>query len=359
MKNNQWSAMLVDPEDAEWVELISRVNTDVYHTPEYLRLCEIEEDGEIKLLMIKRNGRVVGLPLFIRTLCDSGNGKDAASPYGYPSVIGDVCDTQEWVSVISEMMNFFAEHEFVSVFLRFHPLLTTNECIEAISGFGKVIYHGETVYQNIDVDEEVIWADTRPRFRSEINKLRKNGWRYVSDDWTYIDSFCENYTMTMRRVNASRRYYFSSQYFDWLKEMQKTGSVSLHTLLDREGVPATSGLFFRRGGIVQYHLGGTNDLFIKDAPAKLLFHEVRLWYRCQDAHIIHYGGGFGGQNDTLFQFKSGFSKNRAKYFTGQFIIDKNKYCDLVNQRIELLEAKGQVLIKNYFPEYRAPGKSED
>jgi hypothetical protein len=355
MKNMQWSAKLVDPEDAEWIELVDRVTTDVYHTPEYLRLCAIEEEGDIKVILFKRNGSVVGLPLFISNLGNGDNGKDAASPYGYPGVVGDLVDVEDWKSVFSEMMVYFSELGFVSVFLRFHPLLTSGELIEAISDYGEVICHGETVYQNIDVDKEVLWSETRPRIRTEINKLRNNGWAYVPDDWTYIESFCENYNMTMRRVNASEKYYFSARYYDFLKEMQKNGSVSLHTVIDRTGAPATSGLFFRRGGIVQYHLGGTHDLYIKDAPAKLLFHEVRLWYRRKHAKIIHYGGGLGGQNDSLFQFKSGFSKKRAKFFTAQFIIDKNKYGKLVEIRIQSLKAKGEKLKTNYFPEYRAPG----
>jgi hypothetical protein len=353
--NNKWRVKIVEPEDCDWNELISRVNSDVYHTQEYLRACTVEEEGEIKVIIFKNNCHTIGMPLLIRKLCFENNYKDAASPYGYPCVIGDIETFEAWQSVWNEMKGFFSEYGLVSAFLRFHPLLTSSFCLEAASAFCDLIYHGETVYQNIDVSEDVLWSETRPSIRYDINKLKRGPWRYVPDDWDLLESFCKNYEMTMRRVGADKKYYFSKQYFDRLGEMRKHGSVSLHTIIDADGISVTSGLFFRREGIVQYHLGATNDLYLRYAPTKLLLNEVRLWYGSRNAKIIHYGGGIGGQNDSLFKFKSGFSKKRAKYYTGQMIADEKKYCEMVEKNLITLERAGEKPKDNYFPAYRAPG----
>jgi hypothetical protein len=79
-------------------------------------------------------------------------------------------------------------------------------------------------------------------------------------------------------------------------------------------------LFTIRDGVVQYHLGGTRDEFLKISPMALIFDTVRLWANDVGARVLHLGGGVGGTNDdSLFHHKGGFSDRRHNFVTWRWI----------------------------------------
>ena len=69
---------------------------------------------------------------------------------------------------------------------------------------------------------------------------------------------------------------------------------------------------------------------------------------------MHIGSGVGGAKDSLFTFKSGFSRQRHQWFALRLITDVEKYHDLVELRAKYLRVESkQLLTSNYFPAYRA------
>lgn len=81
---------------------------------------------------------------------------------------------------------------------------------------------------------------------------------------------------------------------------------------------------------MQYHLAGTAQGFITHTPMKLILDEARLLGNKLNLDFLHLGGGVGGSDeDSLFRFKSGFSKLRCQYQIWQLIIDNEKYDELV------------------------------
>jgi lipid II:glycine glycyltransferase (peptidoglycan interpeptide bridge formation enzyme) len=119
---------------------------------------------------------------------------------------------------------------------------------------------------------------------------------------------------------------------------------------------AAAGLFTIRDGVVQYHLGGTRDEFLKISPMALIFDTVRLWANDVGARVLHLGGGVGGTNDdSLFHYKAGFSDRRHNFATWRLIAEPGMYRELCERRARMNELQGlEPAGGDYFPAYRCP-----
>lgn len=89
------------------------------------------------------------------------------------------------------------------------------------------------------------------------------------------------------------------------------------------------------------------------SPTKLLIHAAGGWYRQQGVKTLHLGGGLGAGNDSLFQFKAGFSKKRALFHTCRIILNKDRY-DALTAMHQKQTGLAQKEATDYFPAYRAP-----
>ena len=95
---------------------------------------------------------------------------------------------------------------------------------------------------------------------------------------------------------------------------------------------------------MQYHLAGTKEDFIAEAPMKLILDEARLIGNGTTANCLHLGGGVGGQDtDSLFRFKSAFSKDFKQFSVWKFIINEKIYEDLSKDKVRT----------DFFPLYRS------
>lgn len=343
---------LLSPEHPRWQALLLRSKSDVYHQPGYLRAAAAVEEGELRVALVEAAGVTLGVPLILRPLPFEAAGFDATSPYGYPCPIGNAVTAGQWSLVWEELRRLLADHGVISAFLRLHPLLTSPECLQGVAEDATLVEHGACVHLQLDQEEQHLWSETRPRFRSNINALRRDGWRFVADDWSLLPAFLEIYEATMRRAGARDFYYFPSSYYSALRDGLGADAV-VHGVLDPAGQPASAGLFLRHGPLVQYHLGGTAPEHLASAPAKLLFHEVRLWYRRAGARQLHLGGGFGSRNDSLYRFKAGFSKRTSPFHTLRLVIEPQGYRALT-EKWERIEGRPSADPDGFFPAYRAP-----
>ena len=153
----------------------------------------------------------------------------------------------------------------------------------------------------------------------------------------------------MHRVGAADWYFFDHDHFIGLRDNLH---ANMHLLVVRFGEQvASAGLLSETCGIVQFHLAGTRSGFEDSDAIKLLTHFARDWGKARGNDVFHLGGGVGAANDSLFYFKSGFSKHRSVFQTWRLIIDPQTYCDLVAERRMNAETKAEGPI-TYFPEYR-------
>ena len=217
-----------------------------------------------------------------------------------------------------------------------------------MDGIGTIVEHGETVSVDLTATIDEQWTGTRADHRNQINRAIRAGHRaYIDDDWAHEATFVDIYTATMNRVGASASYMFGADYVRALRTA--LGSRLSLCVVDIGGTIAAAGLFTEECGIVQYHLSGTDGAFIRERPTKLMLHFIRGYMKERNDRVLHLGGGLGGADDSLFEFKAGFSRRRHPFRTWRVIVDPARYASLsraADPTVDLEDATG------FFPLYR-------
>jgi hypothetical protein len=254
--------------------------------------------------------------------------RDATTPYGYPGPLtSGGFDAPFVMAAIERAMPLLREERLVTLFARLHPILNTSP----VGGAGTVVHHGETVAVDLTLPMETIRRQTRRDHRQSIERSLAEGHRAWFDaDWTHFAIFQRLYRSTMRRVSAADEYFFDRPYFAGLRDA--LGDRMRLLVVDIDGVPAAATLLVETDGIVQYHLTGIDDRFLREAPSKLLIHAATEWARERGNRYLHLGGGVGGARDSLFEFKSGFSRLRLPFHTLRLVVDPAGYERLARER---------------------------
>lgn len=338
---------ITELEDNHWQELISQCKQyDFYHTSCYHTL---EKEGKPLLFASQLNGDFIALPLILRKV-EGTDFWDLTSSYGY---CGPVSNKSFWEMPLEllmffreELIQWFKEKNIISVFSRLHPIITGDILFE---DFGFI----RDVNQTVAIDLKLTPNEQRRQYRksnkSEINQLRgKKGYIVKeAESREEILEFISIYYENMDRVKAPENYYFDEAYFFHFLDNPCFSSKLLLALKDEK---ITAGAIFTiTKQIMQYHLAGTKEAYIGDTPMKLILDEARLKGNELGLKYLHLGGGVGGSDeDSLFRFKAGFSKERFVYRTWQYVVDQQKYEEVCKSKIE-----DKYFHSTYFPLYRA------
>lgn len=342
----------------EWDEIVQRAHEyDFYHLSAYHKLACHRGEGRPFLFVLEESDRFIALPLLLRPVSEvpgleSEDYLDATSVYGYA---GPVCSEPNLPgrfveSFQRELQATLRQMNVVSVFSRLHPLLDQKALL---NGLGIVKDQGKTVVIDLTKTVEEQWRDFRQAHRRYLNRLRRNGWKSASCHGSEcigkpLQEFIAIYNETMNRVKADPYYYFDESYFVSLFTMP--GVETYLFWVELEAQIGAMGIFTLCNGIVQYHLSGTSSRFLKQAPMKLVLDEVRLWATDVGARFFHLGGGLKGRQDSLFEFKAGFSKRHEIFRVWNWVVDEAAYQHLMGVRGK--EARTD-LEDGFFPGYRA------
>ena len=349
----------ISADDRLWEACLAQMPHDFHHKPGYVRLCADQEGGEPVAFVAEEGESRLFVPLVVRPIVSdhlsAGGLCDAISPYGYPAPLLKCVENGRTRAdfleeALRRLLAGLRQQGLVSLFLRLHPLLPLPP--EPFRRLGTLVHHGETVFVDLTLPEEELWRQTRKEHRRKINRAKRNGCvAEIDHHWNSFDEFFDIYTETMSRVGATDYYFFDKRYFYQLKDAL---DGALHLGIARvNGSIACAGLFTEVGGIVQFHLSGSRPEYCRDEPVKLMVDFVRGWAKERGNRAFHLGGGVGGQRDSLFQFKSGFSKLRADFLTWRAVVDADAYQALADQwrdraGVEAEQASG------FFPAYRRP-----
>jgi len=342
------------PEDPEWGECLSRAPHDFYHNARYCQLSARMDGGHAEASVVNdADGHMFFIPYVVRPLRginwlgDGANALfDMVSPYGYPGplVKGDDEFLRGAIHHWARAMHF---RGCVSGFVRMHPLLNTMS--DAFRGGGEVVERGRTVSIDLTLPAEEIWRNFRENHRRDIHKKKKLGIAANMETGPgVLELFAPIYYETMDRVGAGRYYYFPAEYFAGL---QAALGDRMHVCIvrDANGGVLSGGIFTECDGIVQYHLGGTLNSALQVRPSKLMFDYVCTWAKERGNRCLHLGGGFGAKEDSVYEFKAGFSPLRHPYYTWQLLFEPSMYQQLEHKR-RALQDEGPTA--GFFPIYR-------
>lgn len=346
---------LLTPDSPYWLEVIHKMPHDSYHFPEYVALNAKYEKGDAYAYVMEEGSNILFFPFIIRPISLAFHGTsdavlyDAISPYGYSSPLLSAADTtgQFYKKAMLAFLAKMEKRNVVSVFSRLHPILTNHRIL---NGYGTLVSHGSTVSIDLNLSEQELWQQMRRNHRDGIKRTLEKGYNaFVDYDWQYWDQFIAVYYETMKRNKADPYYYFSPRYFEELR--QAMGDRMYLGIVLIQGEVASAGLFTESSGIVQYHFSATADKYLKSGSSKLLLYFMILFGKKRGNRILHIGGGFGGNEDSLFRFKAGFSQTRHAFYTWNIIVNGGIYAKLVSGW-EQYNGKKADDICGYFPAYR-------
>jgi lipid II:glycine glycyltransferase (peptidoglycan interpeptide bridge formation enzyme) len=238
----------------------------------------------------------------------------------------------------------------ITLFVRQNPLIDSSW---TFSSMAEVQSLGPTVAVDLRQPEEEQRRQIRENHRRDIRRARREGVVVREDpDFRRIDLFRKIYIETMDHAQAAEYYYFPRHYFTDLKE--QLGDAAKLCFAEQEGNVVSGALFLVTGDIIQYHLGGRAAAFRGcRGSIKLIFDEVRAWGIRNGCRWLHLGGGRGAQEDSLFDFKAGFSRLRFSFQTARLVCRAETYRHLVDRRQRWLDRNGCVGSPGeYFPAYR-------
>jgi hypothetical protein len=350
---------LLAPADPRWGRLLERCAHEFYHLPGYASLEARRMGGTASALWAEDRGREWFLPVVIRPLPEiPGAGapappwRDAVSPYGYPHPLTAAREAEVdsfLDEALAAMREFLRTERVLTVFARCSPL---QPLARAYSNHGCVVEHGPCFWLDLTESAEELQGQLRSRYRSYLNALRREG---VVAGFIPVpaglDDFIQLYYRTMDRVSAARWYYFERSYFEELGALLGD-ALRLCVVKQRDQLLA-AGLFAARGGIVQYLLSGIDERLGQPHATKLMMTFVRDWGKEAGHRILHLGGGVGGADDALSQFKRGFTRHSSLFRTWRQVVDAEQYA--VQLRAwERASGMAADPIEGYFPAYRKP-----
>ena len=354
--NYQKVEMQVIKDRNSWGKIIEQCEqTDFYHTYDYHQISK--KDGERPVLIqYNEQDRMIAIPLLIRDI-EGTHLKDATSVYGYGGPIGlNIDSTFQNQGFRKKLEEFLLDNQVVSVFSRLHPFIPHQKSI--LKGIGKIVSHGNIV--NIDLTQslEEQKRHYNRRLRTYINKEAKHYEIIDGNCERCLDVFIHTYCKNMKRVKAKPSYFFGKDYFYELLASPQLNAELLVAQHKKTGDFAGGAIFTKNNGIVQYHLSGVKSNYFHLNPIKLLIDHVRIQTTKEGYTSFNLGGGLGGYDkDSLFYFKSGFSKDFREFCSWQYIVDEKKYKDLLKLKEGLDDME---IDKNscFFPLYRQ-GKSTE
>ena len=330
----------------EWDAFLKNIESyDFYHTYDYHKLSASENETPI-LLKYSEKEVQIGLPLIIRNIPNTKY-KDATSVYGYVGPISNgVTASFDNSKFLKGITNYFNNNNIVSVFSRLNPYIKFQHTI--LNNFGEIFPQGKVVNIDLNLDLDAQRRNYRNRLKTHINKARRLCTVKASSSNEDLQKFIELYNENMDRVHAKNFYYFSKAYFENLLKSNDFETTILSVIDNESGKIIGASMFISANSILQYHLSGSKDEYLHLMPTKLLIDEMRIIANNKGCYTsFNLGGGLGGRDDdSLFHFKSSFSKNFKQFNLWKFIVNQDIYDELV-------EIHKTTTNPDFFPNYRS------
>ena len=328
----------------DWIKYVELAEDyDFYHSWQYHAMAT---NGAPILFVYVEAGNFIALPLLERPIADTIY-YDLHCVYGYSGPISNLRfeNLPNGLSdnFLKAFLSFLHQGKYVSVFSKLHPFFNQHELLKKAGGLYE---NGKTIAINLQQSIEDQHKQYRQTTMDSIKKCRRLGYTTretrEQDD---IATFTRLYQSNMNRISAADFYLFDEAYFTQLVRSTEFDCKLVLICLGDE--VACGSIIMCTNGIIQGHLIATNANHLKNSPAKFLVDEISELGRKWNMKYYHLGGGLGFKENSLFEWKLGFSNLVLDYYSWRYIANEPVY----NQLVE----KSGIDIKDttdFFPLYR-------
>ena len=286
---------------------------DIYYQTEYSSLYATNEselfefeyqeaDKKISFRSIKRKIEDVAGVAIKEELYD------LETPYGYGGPLTNCYETEFIENAFSAYRKECIAQNIVSEFIRFHPF---NPISKFCDLFDFHVQERQVVVVDLTLTTEERWTKYSKTTRNILRKANKKLQR--RKDNAALDNFYSLYELTMDKNNASDFYYFQTEYFNKLSEVN--GVELLNVELENSIVSA--GFFMHGKELAHYHLSANHIDFLRENGNYALLDFAFENAKAQGCSWMMLGGGrTSDENDSLFKFKAKFSDLILPFYIG-------------------------------------------
>ena len=302
-----------------WNGLLAELGLDdAYLRREYVETAAVLEPG--RPLLLHADGAVFAC------IVREDPVRDVTGPYGFGGPVGASSRFHELYE------DWCRENGIVTTFTWFHPRFANHRYarIHVEPRAGTVAWR---------LDEGDLFERLHRHHRRAARKAEAAGIETrVTVAPASLEPFAHLYEQTMAEKGATGFYYFPAEYWRVLAERLGDGLVLFEAVQDGELRAAVIGL--ASATWLHYHLGASER---SGGANNLLFLETARWAREQGFTRFHLGGGVGGADDSLLEFKLRFDPGGLiESAVGKAIHDEDAYRELGGGGLE-----------GFFPAYRA------
>lgn len=340
-------------EREKWDRIVKSFNQyDVYYLSGYTDAFYNNGDGIPMLLYFELDSMRAINVVIKRDISKSKRFKDYleadtyfdfSTPYGYGGFLVEGDITEKNIKYLNSIYEDYCEqNNIISEFVRFHPVLNN---VENVKDLYKIVTFGNTIAMDIE-SKDKIWANLDSKNRNVIRKAIKSGvkifWGRSKD---LFDEFRPMYNDTMDKDEADDYYYFDEKFYDSILYSLEMNHLIFYAVYENKIISMAIILF--TNGQMHYHLSASNSDYRKLAASNYLLYMVSKWGNENGFQTLHLGGGVGGNEDSLFNFKKKFNKSSTtKFSIGMKIFDEKKYNYLVGLHSDIDKNS------HFFPLYR-------
>ena len=276
---------------------------------------------------------------------------DLVTPYGYGGPL--VCyNTNNGPNIRTSLHSFmkayleFARRKnYICEFIRFHPLIKNwKPFCEDFHDVITLDYNNDTVSIDLSRELDQIWEGLRKGHRYNIRKTERESCEVKilqNPSETDIEAFISLYYATMENRHASQKYFFRPTFIK--DHFSQLSAILIN--VDYCGKLIGASMFITGGSYIHYHLSGSDNNVKGVYPSAFIIWNAIKWAKKNNFTCLHLGGGLG-TNDSLFNFKNGFSATINPYYTGKIIFNHEQY-DALTKSCGNLNTNTR-----FFPAYR-------
>jgi lipopolysaccharide/colanic/teichoic acid biosynthesis glycosyltransferase len=317
----------------EWEALTA--DADVYFRRAYVEASALLDDG--RPLFLHLPGEEVGFAAILRE-----EPADVTSPYGYSGPLS-LTEGAELGHFWERYDAWCRERGIPATFVRFHPLLGNERDARGVH----VETLGHTVAWRLEPGRDLL-AGMDKHHRRLVRKAEREGLAAtVTQGPASLGEFVELYEETMRRNEAAAFYFFWPAYWEALARL---GDALVVVDVRRGEELAASVLCLAGTPWLHYHLGGASDDGRRQGASHLALLTAARWGQEREYEALHLGGGIGGREDSLFDYKRRFApEDLVTACVGKAVHDDEAY--------RRLAGVTEIAFDGYFPAYRDRARS--
>ena len=318
-------------EDSLWnkfLDLIPSNKQDVYYQANYVNLYN-NKICEPKCFIYKSKENLFFYPFIKRNILDT-NYYDSITPYGYGGPIIKFDDKSFLLEALNSCSSYLEESNIICEQIKFHPLLKNYEIFQEIKTH-KIYRACKTVTVDCQLEPEFMCSNIYKKSNKEkIKKIQKKNAKIIFlKDINAMYKFSEIYNENLKSINAEKKYFFDLNYFNSISNNLNQNFFIAH--LEIEGEILASQIVIYGTNFGHTHLQGTSPKGKKLGVTNLLKHEVIMRAKKLNLQYLNFGGGrTNDKDDSLLQFKSGFSSTFSEFYLGEKIYRNDLYQELTN-----------------------------